>query len=69
MGIARNAQKILIWKPEGKIQLGRLKHEWEVSIKMDLRKIELMGMDWIQLAQDREEWWSLVKTVMNILIP
>jgi hypothetical protein len=36
---------------------------------MDLREIELGGMDWIDLAEDREQWRALVKTVMNLRVP
>jgi hypothetical protein len=39
------------------------------SIKMDLREIGLDGMDWIDLAQDRDQWRALVNTVMNLLVP
>jgi hypothetical protein len=39
------------------------------NIKMDLREIEWDGMDWIDLVQDRDLWWALVNTVMNLLVP
>jgi hypothetical protein len=39
------------------------------NIKMDLREIELGGMDWIDLTQDREQWRALVKTVINLRMP
>jgi hypothetical protein len=39
------------------------------DIKMDLREIRLGGMDWIQLAQDRNLWRGFVNTVMNLLVP
>jgi hypothetical protein len=42
---------------------------WEDSIKMDLRKIEVSGMDWIDLAQDRDQWKAPVNTVMNLRVP
>jgi hypothetical protein len=36
---------------------------------MDLKKTEWEGMDWIQLAQDRDQWWVVVNTVMNLWDP
>jgi hypothetical protein len=40
-----------------------------VNIKIDLRKIGWDSMDWIDLAQDRDQWRALVNTVMNLLVP
>jgi hypothetical protein len=39
------------------------------NIKIDHREIECDGLDWIDLAQDREQWRALVNTVMNLLVP
>jgi hypothetical protein len=39
------------------------------DIKMDLREIGWDGVDWIDLAQDRDQWRSLVNTVMNLRVP
>jgi hypothetical protein len=50
----RNACGILVGKPEGKRPLGRPRRRWE-NIKMDLKLIKLGGMDWIDLARDREQ--------------
>jgi hypothetical protein len=61
----RNAYRILVGKPEGKRPLGGPKPRWVDNIKMDLREEEWGGMDWIHLAQDREQWRALVNTVMN----
>jgi hypothetical protein len=36
---------------------------------MDLREIQWDGMDWIELAQDRDQWWAFVYTVMNLQVP
>jgi hypothetical protein len=47
---------------EGKRPLRRPKHRWENSIKIDLREIGLTAMVWIHLAQDTDQWWSLVST-------
>jgi hypothetical protein len=54
MGEKRKAYRILLGKPEGKRPLGRLRPSWEDNIKMELREIEWSGMDWINLAQDRD---------------
>jgi hypothetical protein len=69
IGEKRNAYRILVGKPEGKRPLGRRKHRWVDNIKMDLREIGWGGMGWLDLAQDRDQWWALVNTVMNIRIP
>jgi hypothetical protein len=56
-------------KPEGKRPLGRPRCRWVDNIKMDLGEREWDGMDWIDLAQDRNQWRALVKTVMNLQVP
>ncbi|PNF41340.1 hypothetical protein B7P43_G16621 [Cryptotermes secundus] len=56
----RNACRILVGKPEGNRPLGRLRRMWVDNIKMDLREIGWDGMDWIDLAQDRDLWRALV---------
>jgi hypothetical protein len=65
----RNACRVLVGKPEGKRQLGRSRRRWVDNIKMDLREIGWGGMDWIDLVQDRDQWWALVDTVMNLRPP
>jgi hypothetical protein len=42
---------------------------WEDNIKMDLREIGIDGTSWIQLAQDRIQWWACVNTVMKLRVP
>jgi hypothetical protein len=64
-----NAYMILVGKPEGKRPLGRPRRRWVDNIKMDLTEIGWDGMDWIDLAQDRDQWRALVNTVMNLLVP
>jgi hypothetical protein len=49
--------------------LGRPSCRWVDNIKMDFRKIRWDGMDWIDLAQDRDQWRALVNTVMNLRVP
>jgi hypothetical protein len=63
-----NAYRILVGKPEGKRPLGRPRPRWVNNIKMDLREIGWDGMDWIDLAHDRDQWRALVNMVMNIWI-
>jgi hypothetical protein len=55
--------------PEGKRPLGRPRRRWVDNIKMDLRETGWDGMDWIDLAQDRDQWRALVNTVMNLPVP
>jgi hypothetical protein len=64
-----NAYSILVGKPEGKRALGRPRCRLVDNIKMDLREIGWGGMDWIDLAQDREKWRALVNTVLNLWVP
>jgi hypothetical protein len=68
MGEKRNAYRILVGEPVGKRPLGRPRRRWEDNIKMDLREIGWGGMDWIDLAQDRDQRRALVYTVMNLRV-
>jgi hypothetical protein len=62
----RNAYRILVGKPEEKIPAGRPRCRWEDNIKTDLREIGWGGMDWIDLAQDRDQWRALVNMAQNL---
>jgi hypothetical protein len=57
-----------VGKPEGKRPLGRPRRRWVNNIKIDLREVGLDGTDWIDLAQDRDQWRALVNTVMNLRV-
>jgi hypothetical protein len=56
-------------KPERKRPIGRQRCRWVENIKMDLREIEYDDMDWVDLAQDRDQWRALVNTVMKLRVP
>jgi hypothetical protein len=58
-----------VGKPEGKRPLGRPRRRCVDNIKTDLREIGWNGMDWIDLAEDRDQWRVFVNTVMNLRVP
>jgi hypothetical protein len=64
----RNAYRILVGKPEGRRPLERQRRRWADNSKMVPRKIGWGGMEWIDLAQDRNQWRALVNTVMNLWV-
>jgi hypothetical protein len=65
----RNVYRILMGKPEGNRALGRPRHRWVNNIKMDLRETEWGGMDWMDLAQGRDQWNVLMYMVMHLWAP
>jgi hypothetical protein len=69
MGKMRNAYKILVGKAEGKRHLGRPTRSWEDNIRMNRRETGKEGVDWIHLAQDKDQWRAVVNTVMNLRFP
>jgi len=60
---------VLVRKPEGKRPLGRPRARCEDNIKVDLQDVGYGGREWIDLAQDRDGWWDLVNSVMNVRVP
>jgi len=69
MGEGRGVYRVLVVKPEGKRPLVRPRRRWKDNIKMDLQEVGCGGMDWIELAQDRDRWWAIVNAVMNLRVP
>jgi transposase len=67
MGEGRGVYRVLVGRSEGKRPLGRPRRGWKDNIKMGLREIGINGANWIQLAQDRIQWWTCVNTVMRKL--
>jgi hypothetical protein len=61
--------RVLVGKPVRKRPLGRPRHRWEGNIKVDLQEMGCGGMDWIELAKEREWWQALVNEIMNLRVP
>ena len=61
--------RVVVGKAEGKRPLGRPRRRWEDYIKMDLQEMGCDGVDWIELAQDRDRWRALVTAAMNLRVP
>jgi hypothetical protein len=68
-GERRGIYRVLVGKPEGKRLLGKPRLRWEDDIKMDFQKVGYGGMDWIDLARDRDRWWTVVNSAMNLRVP
>jgi transposase len=56
-------------QPNGKRPLGRPRRRWVDNIKMNLREVGWDGIDWIDLAQDRDQWRAVVNTLINLRVP
>jgi hypothetical protein len=69
MGEGRGIYRILVGRPEGKRPLGSPRRRWEDNIKMDLREKGIDGVNWIRLAQDRDQWRTFGNTVMDFRAP
>jgi hypothetical protein len=68
MGEKRNVYRLLVGKPEGKRPRGRPKRRWVDEMKMDLVETGWNDVDWIGLAQDRDNWGALVNAAMNLRV-
>ena len=66
VGEMRGVYRVLVGKPEEKRTLGRPRHRWKDNIHMNLQEAGFGSMDWIELAQDRDRWRTLVNVVMNL---
>jgi hypothetical protein len=69
MGEKRNAYRLLVGKPEGRRPLERRRRKWLDKIRMDLVEVGWGDVDWIGLAQDKDRWRALVKSVLNLRVP
>ena len=69
MGERRGVYRVLVGKPEEQRPLGRPRRVWEDNIKMDLQEVGCGGVDWIELAHDRDRWRACVNAIMNLRFP
>jgi hypothetical protein len=69
MGSKRNTCRIWVGKPEGKSPLGTPRRGWVDNIKINLRGVGWGGIDWINLAQDRDQWMALVNAEIHFRVP
>jgi hypothetical protein len=69
MGEKRNAYRLLVGESEGKRQLGRPRRRWVDNIKMDLGEMGWGDIDWIDLAENRDQKRALMNMVMNLQVP
>jgi hypothetical protein len=68
-GKTSGAYKGLVGKPEGQRPCGRPRRRWEDNIKMDIQEVRWVGMDWIDMAWDRDRWRALINVAMNLRVP
>ena len=64
MGERRDVYRVLVGRP-----LGRHRHRWDDNINMDLREVGCGGIDWFELAQDRDRWRTFANAVMKLRVP
>jgi hypothetical protein len=67
--VRRGIYRVVVEKPWGKRPLRRPRHRWEDNIKMDLQEVGCGGMDWMDVAQDRDRWRAFVNMIMNLWVP
>ena len=65
----RGAYRVLVEKPQGKRKLGSPRHRQEDNIKIDIQEIVWEGLNWINLAQDRDRWWTVQDAVVKSQVP
>jgi hypothetical protein len=69
MGDRRGVYRVLVGKPDGKRPLGKPRRRWEDNNMADLQDLGCGGMDWTELAEDRDSWRTLVNAVINLRVP
>ena len=69
MGESGGVYRVLLGKSEGHRPFGRPRRRWEDNIKMDLQEVGCGGMDWFDMAQDRDRRRAVVTAVMNLRVP
>jgi hypothetical protein len=69
IGGGRGEYKALMGRHDEKRPPGRPRHRWEDNAKMDLQEVGWGGMDWIDLAQNRDKWQAVVNAGMNLWVP
>jgi len=66
---SRSVYRVLVGKSEGKSTLGIPRRRWEGNIKMCLQEVGRGDIDWFELAQDKDRWWTLVNAVIKLRVP
>jgi hypothetical protein len=68
MGESRGVYRVLVGKLKGNMSVGRFRRRREDNIKTGIQEVG-WGMDWIDLAQDKDRWWALVNVAANLRVP
>ena len=69
MWLRRDAYRIFVGKSEGMRPFERPKRRWDDNVKTELREVGWGGMDWIDLAQDRDRKGAVANAAMNLQVP